>query len=335
MRAAQGILSVAILIGATGCAAVPQRYQLAAAPLMDVPPAYVVQPVPSGMPPGTPATTLPLLPIAQVNLLVQDSQRKCAEFVNSLFAETAGSGLILDVLSTGTSAIASFVTPLSTAHSLAAASTVLGATKTGITANYLNTLSISHIAQAIQSTYTTDMTNYINSLAALDPNNNKIDVFQERSKILSYHNECALAAAEGSISSALKTPASVGQGLTVSHTVTDAEINRPGALAQGLAIDINRVFANAGVTAQTEIARPSVINLRMTSPFKLTVTSSPAGLVQYVEKPSPVLTIIGTPHKGDTITISGPSAAQQSSNAGETAPAAPAGQAPDTKANPK
>jgi hypothetical protein len=78
-----------------------------------------------------------------------------------------------------------------------------------------------------------------------------------------------------------------------------------------------------------------VINLRMTSPFKLTVTSSPAGLVQYVEKPSPVLTIIGTPHKGDTITISGPSAAQQSSNAGETAPAAPAGQAPDTKANPK
>ena len=335
MRAALGLLSISILIGVTGCAAVPQRYQLAAAPLMDVPPAYVVQPVPPGMPPATPATTLPLLPIAQVNLLVQDSQRKCAEFVNSLFAETAGSGLILDVLSTGTSAIASLVTPLSTAHSLAAASTVLGATKTGITANYLNTLSISHIAQAIQSTYTTDMTNYINSLAALDPNNSRIDVFQERSKILSYHNECALAAAEGSISSALQTPALVGQGLTVSHTVTDAEINRPGALAQGLAIDINRVFANAGVTAQTETARPSVINLRMTSPFKLTVTSSPAGLVQYVEKPSPVLTIIGTPHKGDTITISGPSAAQQSSNAGETAPAAPAGQAPDAKANPK
>jgi hypothetical protein len=270
-------------------------------------------------------------PIAQVNLLVQDSQRKCAEFVNSLFAETAGSGLILDVLSTGTSAVSSIVTPLSTSHALAAASTVLGATKTGITANYLNTLSISHIAQAIQATYTTDMTNYVNSLAALGPNSN-INVYQERSKILSYHNECALAAAEGSISSALQTPAPVGQGLSVTHTVSDVEAANLGLLAADLAMDMNRVFGPTGLTA---LASGSSVNVRMLNPYALTVKSSPAGLVKYAETPTRVLSISGVPRKGDTITISGPSAGQQSSTAGETAPAQPAGQAPQDKAPPK
>jgi hypothetical protein len=285
------------------------------------------------MQPNPPGPPIPiqanLQPIDQVNLLVQDSQNKCAEFVNSLFAETAGSGLILDVLSTGTSAVASFVTPLSTAHALAAASTVLGATKTGITANYLNTLSISHIAQAIQSTYTTDMTNYINSLAALDPVNNRINVFQERSKILSYHNECALAAAEGSISSALQTPAQVGQGLSVAHTVTATEALNLNLLAAHLASDMNHVFGNTGLTA---LSSGQQINVRMINPFILTVASSPVGLVQYVETPTRVLTVTGTPHAGNTITIGGPSATQQPSAAGATAPAAPSGQAPQAKA---
>lgn len=332
-RAIRALVGLSVLVPVAGCAVVPQRYQLAPAPLMDVPPEITVLMQTNPANPSGPPIPRPvrLSPIERVNLLVQDSQKKCADFVNSLFAETAGSGLILDVLSTGTSAVSSIVTPLATSHALAAASTVLGATKTGITANYLNTLTTAHIAQAIQSTYTTDMTNYINSLAELDPDNNKINPFQERSKILSYHNECALAAAEGSISSALQTPAPVGQGLSMTHSVTDVEAGRPDILATDLAIDINRVFGNAGVTAQTEVGRPFVINLRMSVPFKLTVSSSPRTLVQYVESTSRALTVIGTPHKGDTVTISGPAEGQQPKNAGETAAAVPSGQAPATK----
>jgi hypothetical protein len=185
MRAAIALAPALVLLWAGGCALVPEKYQLAAEPLIAVPPAPTA--------------------VAQVNLLVQDSQQKCGAFVNSTFAETAASGLALDVLSTGTSAVSAIVTPLATAHALSAASTVLGATKTGITANYLNTLSVSHITQAIQSSYGADMKKYIDSLAALSPSQKTaLDPFEERSKILSYHNECSLAAAEGSIASTLQ-----------------------------------------------------------------------------------------------------------------------------------
>ena len=217
MRAARWLATLLLPIGASGCALVPEKYQLAAEPLMEVPPAAIVlaQPVPPGS--GLPATYAPvsLSPFDQVNLLVQDSQKKCAAFVNSMFAQTAASGLALDVLSTTTSAVAAIVTPLSTAHALSAASTALGATKTGITANYLNTLSVSHVTQAIQSSYTADMKRYIDSLAALSPSQKTgLNPFEERSKILSYHNECSLAAAEGSINSTLQAGPATGPGPT-------------------------------------------------------------------------------------------------------------------------
>src|ERR1700721_1227036 len=159
MRLALSLAGISILILMTGCAVVPQRYQLAAEPLMDVP---GLQFGPSSV---TYTQQASLTKKQQVNLLVQDSQTKCGHFVDSMFAEAAGSGFVLDVLSTGTSAISSIVTPIATAHALGAASTILGATKTGISANYLNTLTISHIAQAIQATYNTNVKGYIDSLS--------------------------------------------------------------------------------------------------------------------------------------------------------------------------
>jgi hypothetical protein len=248
-----------------------------------------------------------------------------------MFAETAGAGFLLDILSTGTSALATVFTPLATVHSLTASSTIFGAAKTGIGANYLNTLSISHITQAIQSTYTTDMRKYIASLDTVDVN--KLDVFQERSKILSYHNECSLAAAEGSISGALQPAGLAGQGLQVIHRVAASE-NTPELLAAALVTDINGTFGKVGITA---IASGRVISLRMVNPVTLTVTSSPPGLVQYVAGPPGLLTITGTPHDGDTVTIAGPPATQQPSGGGQpsggakTAPAAISGENPALK----
>jgi len=325
MRLGLAIVTICLLIGGTGCSVVPQRYRLAAEPLAqvsEIPPAIITQICPV----GRDGTIRANCQFDMVNYLVQDSQAKCADFVDSMFAQTAGSGLILDVLSTGTSAISAIVTPLSTAHALAAASTVLGATKTGISANYLNTLSISHITQAIQSTYTTNMTNYINTLASADKT--QIDTYEERSKILSYHTGCSLAAAESSISSTLQAPTTQTQGLSFTHTVTQTE-TAPAALANALAVQVNAVFGKVGVTAQQDDNQPTVF-IWMTNPFKLTVTSTPNGLVAYAEGSGGApnrLTVAATPKSGNSVTVTGPTAAQAPSTSGQTAAAQPTGQA--------
>jgi hypothetical protein len=302
-------LIVSVLVALTGCGLVPQRYQLAAEPLMDIPPAWAVQPVPPAPPGATPAVfpaNVPLQSVEdEVNVLVQDSQRKCAAFVDSLFAETAGAGLTLDVLSTGTSAVAAVVTPLATSHALSAASTVLGATKSGITANYLNTLSLAHITQAILGTYNNDMTDYINSLASTpDPNN--LRLYTERTKIENIHKKCSLAAAETTISNTLQTSGSTaaGSGLQKIHTVTSTETD-PKVLASTLSGEINDTFGKSGLKA---IASGNVITLSRPASLSLTVTSSPTSLVTFVAGPPDLLAIVGKPQKGNTITISGPPA---------------------------
>ena len=337
MRIASGILSTCILITAAGCAVVPQRYQLAAEPLMDVPGNKMTVVQPGSIP--LLYTTVNLEPIDRVNLLVQDSQNKCAHFVNSMFAETAGSGFVLDVLSTATSAISTIFTPLATVHSLGAASTIFGAGKTAISANYLNTLSISHITQAIQSTYTSDMKKYIDSLASLDTEHqNAINVFQERSKIVSYHAECSLAAAEGSISGALQPPAQAGQQVSLTHTVVAGE-STPALLAAAIAKDINgnSAFGKAGITAS---ASGNVIALKMASGVVLDVTVSPVGHTEtalYVAGPPGLLTITGTPRSGDQVTVTAtlatpqPSAGAQPTGGAQTAPAAISGENPALK----
>lgn len=319
MGRALGLANLCIIMCVTGCSIVPQRYRLAAEPLMDVPPNHVSVPVPGSSPPARQELTN-LDNRQRVNLLVQDSQNKCADFVDSMFAQTAGSGFILDILSTGTSAIATIFTPLATVHSLAAASTIFGAAKTGISANYLNTLSISHITQAIQQTYSTNMKIYVDSLATADPA--KIDVFQERSKIASYHAMCSLAAAEGSISSTLQATPQAGQGLTYRHTVAATE-NSVKALAADLVSEINDTtsgFSKAAITAlQTADA---TIKLNNPNAVPLTVVSSPISLVQW-DQGTGILTISEMPKPGNTISITRTAAAQQST-AGQTAPAAAA-----------
>jgi hypothetical protein len=151
-----------------------------------------------------------------VNSMVQDSQAKCADFVNSMFAQTSDADFGLDALETITSALGTVFTPIAVTHSLSAASAVIGGVKSSISADYLNSVAINNITQAIQSTYGADMKSYI---AWLDTKPVAIDVQTERSRLESYHNQCSLSAAEGSIGSTLQpsppqtpstTPASGG-----------------------------------------------------------------------------------------------------------------------------
>jgi hypothetical protein len=326
MRTARGLFGACLVFCAAGCNIVPPRYQLAATPLMDAP----GTPVPPGNPPapgsptgpGVPTASMPtggLTPIQWVNVLVQDSQTKCAEFVNSLFAQTAGSGLLLDILNTTSSALATVFTPLSTVHALTAASTIFGGARTSITAEYLNSLTISHISQAIQSTYSSDMQKYIAWLDTADPAT--IDVFHERSRIVSYHNECSLASAEGSIGSALQPPAQVGQASPLSITYKIGTARNDTTLS-GLttaiiaAVNGDPTFNKAGVTAS--LGGPGVISLNTTKPFNFTPTVLPPDHTESVEivNGSPArLTIAGKLRQGDIITITGIVAAQQSGGA--------------------
>lgn len=227
-------LVLILCLGVAACDVVGQRYQLAAEPLMTVPDQWfppetkkgpaAAQLAPSvalsaGVPlsPSTPiskGTANGLTPLEMVHLLVQDSEIKCAAFVNSMFAESAGSGVVLDVLNTASSAVATAVGASSVKDAFSASSTVFGGVKTSISANYLNSLGISHIAQAIQTTYSSNMQAYLKYLDSADPN--KIDVFAERSTIVAYHSECSLAAAEGSISASLQTSAPLSGGAPLS-----------------------------------------------------------------------------------------------------------------------
>jgi hypothetical protein len=308
--------AIALLLAASGCALVPEKYQLAAEPLMDIPltATFTQASGAPGAPPMAVARSIEGDPMAQANSLVQDSQRKCAAFVNSLFAETAGTSLALDVLSTGTSAVAAIVNPLSTAHALSAASTILGATRTSITANYLNTLSLANISQAILGSYNDSLTDYINHLAVI-PNPSQINIYLERSKILNIHKKCALAAAQSTISNTLQGGSTTDptQGLKRVHTVTDAEADPKNGLAKltaNLAGEINETFGKAGVKAT---ASGNVITLARSASVKLVATASSNSLVvQYTYGPPDILAISGKPKKGDTISIAGPSAVQQS-----------------------
>ncbi|WP_217591170.1 hypothetical protein [Burkholderia sp. GbtcB21] len=311
------------LVLTAGCSTVPRSFQLTAKPLMTASEALAEkQPKPatpdgasgvqSGDKSGTPSRSLSNF--QAVNSLVQDSQSKCADFVNSLYSQMAGSGFAFDVLGTISSTLATVFTPLTVVHSLTAGSTVFGAAKTGISANYLNTLSISHVAQSIQSTYQADIQKYIAYLNGLDQNGrDHLDVYAERSMILSYHNECSLAWAEGTISVALQpsqsgqTATSGRQSISVKYTVPQGG-QSAAAVADSVAsaVTASSDFKAANVTASS---KNGVVSFAMKKTFPLDAIASPGKpntQVTMDNESSPItLTISGTPAHGDVITITG------------------------------
>src|SRR5579862_1816404 len=253
--------------------------------------------------------------LEKVHDLVQDSQTKCEAFVVDMFKRTAETNTGLDILGTITSSLATVFTPLTTVHALTAASTITGGAKTAISTEFLNGVTISHITQAIQSTYSVDMKNYINYLNTVtDPNG--IDVVGARSTIQSYHAECALPAADGSIASALQ-PSSPPQStqLTLTYTVTATDKTAANVASHILAqLNGDANFKAAGVTA-AEDKNPPNGTIKISIPANSTATwKTPTTSTGAIEHPNlavgppAVLTITLTtgtiPKSGDTITLS-------------------------------
>jgi len=146
------------------------------------------------------------------------------------------------------------------------------------------------------------MQKYITYLGSVEPN--KIDVFAERSTILSYHNECSLAAAEGSISSSIQ-PAQSAQQPNLSITYTVAADDTPTTIANSIIskVNIDPNFSAAGIKASPGGAGIVSLTTSKTSSVSVTVAPTDHTETAILNGPSTTLTIGGTARKGDTITL--------------------------------
>lgn len=263
--------------------------------------------------------------------MVQDSQSKCADFVTVLFSRSGSTNVALDVAQTIFSAAGTAFTPINTVHTLTALGTVAGGSKTAISVEFLNSVTISHIAQAIQSTYSKDISTYIGYLDSL-PNTTAVDAIAERSKILSYHNECSLPAADGSISTALQPPTTKTASSTtlkLQYTVDATDIDAP-TLAKNLAkaVNANSDFQATKITAYANndtvvFTVPAGLELQQNNFVGVSGAKPTEAAVTYKTTPSNSFQITGTMTAGDSLIVEFDAAATQTAAIAPAAPAAP------------
>jgi hypothetical protein len=251
--------------------------------------------------------------LERVHDLVQDSQAKCNAFVIKIFRTTANTNTQLDITSTVLAAVGTVVKPLTTVHALAAGNTIASGAKTSISTEYLNGLTTNHLVQAIQSTYTTDIAKYVAYLNTLT-DATSVSIVAERTKVLSYHNECTLPAANASISSALQPAAPpAGKSSQVSITYTVGQKDDIAAIASGIASLLNSDanYKAAGVTALSAadtvtIAVPRAITVSWKTPIDFVAGAGVSTLTEtaaFQLGPPAILKVSGTPHPGDAITL--------------------------------
>ena len=273
--------------------------------------------------------------------MVQDSQTKCADFVTMLFARAGEVNTNLDISSTIFSSLATVAIPNNTVHALSAASTISSGAKSSISLEslkYLNSITISHIAQAIQLTYTTDISKYLKYLD--DADQSTLHATAERSTILSFHNECSLPAADGSITSSLQPQQQQATGpLSLTYTVSMVDTDLK-TLSSNIVSTLNsdKGFQGAQVAAAVDkntgditFTIPSNFVLKQ-NPFMSPAGTANAGeTTKYSNGPPVTLTIGGKIQQGDTLTLEIDSQTPQTNLAAPpaaTAPANPAAKLP-------
>ena len=208
------------------------------------------------------------------------SEYFCGKFVNSLVLASIGANTDLDILTTIFSALGTAFTPISTVHAFTAAASISSGWKTAIQSDVYAQASIANYAQAIQSTYYTDIADYMNKLGQFSSDDDIVPS-SELTKIRSIHKECSLPSAQAAIHVALQaqSPAAasananqdvsvlvktVTAGTTFEFTGTSPSISPPldakykaskGDTPLVVAMKLvnavlgNTAFRNAGVTA--------------------------------------------------------------------------------------
>jgi hypothetical protein len=302
-----------IYLAVTGCVSGP-RWDLTAAPIK----AATCQ---TGTSPKIAVCAVGNSELAKVHDLVQDSQQKCQEFKDGLFSQLAATNTSLDILGTAFSAAGTVFKSLTTVHALSAGNTLATGARSSIQSEYLTSQSISHVIQAIQSTYDVKMQAYLAYLRAVKAPN-AVDVTVERSTINSYHSLCSLAAANASIDSSLHAPnvAKPPSQLSTTYTVQVSDTNS-NTLAASIASHINAdsSFSGAGVTASNNGDVVTITSKTLAISWKHTDFVPAKGQTQAAEKaeftdgsPTTVKITATTPRENDALTLESSAIAQKS-----------------------
>ena len=323
-----------ILLGLGGCS-IPQRYQLTAAPVETVTDAIIALNSDASKiegpqsPSNQQNSQVPLIHApkagnyAIVQHIAHDLEIKCDAFVNSLFASTAGTRFVLDVLTTTSTALGAVFTPLATAHAFSAAGAITSGTNSSISADYLNNLTLSHFVQAIQTSYGTGMQTYLQALDA-NTQQDSIDPYAAQNKIVQIHSTCSLASANGTISSTLATSAPSEQAQST-LTYTTKQGDTAVTVASGLLALIKKdpTFQALRITASEQGAKPNgTLVLSVPGPTNVTKADLKDGVVTIKVTPGALTTVTvsanGTIPVGDTVSITATRPAELGANSPPT-----------------
>lgn len=286
--------------------------------------------------------------LARVHQLVQDSEQKCANFVVGMFDYQARTSTGLDIAATTFSALATVFTRIGIKNTLSAGSSIATGSRNSIHTEYLNSLTIANVVQAVQSTYGIEMKKYLEYLSTqVAP-----DVDVERSWIVSIHNLCSLPAAEGTIQASVapaRTPSPPSDQLTLTYTVK-AAAKGPSDVAADFAREFSATpdFQALGVGASAGTPPTNVVKFDWPNDKVHSITWTGVDVVGLPDPNHPgrkldpgltaqfsadfsTITFGGTPHAGETLTMKTDVITLKAAGSAPAAPppvAAPAGAAP-------
>jgi len=252
----------------------------------------------------------------KAHVVVYESQSKCNDFITRMFAANAATNTRLDLLTTFLTSVASVTTPTRAAHTLTAGAAISSGTKLSINNEYFNALTISHIVQAIQQSYTTDMASYLEDLDKLpDSERGRVSFYSELPRIQAIHGECSLAAAEATIATTLQSgvvapekpvdkPVAYSTSYTIINTETNVDIAKGLAMALNANLDLRRLTLSAGVdsTTKTQVNLKRT-NTKVTLDWSASVAPADSKVKIDLAKDASNLTVSGTADDGDVITI--------------------------------
>jgi len=237
LRALSGVL---LLLSLSGCGSILNTWTdnsgnlVAAAPLCEDVTGSAVAPDGTCKPYTRPATTADVKPY--LGLVINESENNCGKFVTGLVLAANTTNTSLDLLTTVFTALGTAFTPLGTVHALAAAGSVSSGWKTAIDSDIYAKATIANYAQAIQTSYYTDMKTYMADLDNSDIT--KIVPEEEVAKIRSIHKECSLASAQNTISATVGSSQSSQSPQAPNGNVAGGAIN---PTAQANFVNLNGV----------------------------------------------------------------------------------------------
>jgi len=208
MRMTTLLVSAAYSLSMCGCSALTGQspFSVAAEPLCEETPGFALGPGGVCQPVTPSYAVTPGARKNYIGLVVNESEHFCAKFVNGLVLAETGTNTALDALTTVFTALGTAFTPIATVHALTAAGSISSGWKTAIDSDIYAKATIANYAQAIQSTYYSDLQTYLDALSGMQ----EADIVPsiEVAKIRSIHKECSLASAQAAVAASLKPGAS-------------------------------------------------------------------------------------------------------------------------------